>query len=114
MAKAVVIARMLWLFYSLLCVLFVGVLIADLLLVWAIGAPNGVTLYVNRFGEGFQEQLQLLSLVPWITVTFIRTLEDAAQPNRKNMKLTVQEWAAFKKWITGVREPRSAESKKRN
>jgi len=106
MSKLAEIGRMIWFFYSLLCIVFIGVIVADLLLIWGVGITNGVTLYVNNFGEGFQEQLELLSLIPWITVTFIRTFEDAAQPSKKRVRLTAQEWAAFKKWLVDVRGQR--------
>jgi len=107
------IARALWYFYSVLCVLFVGVLVADFLLVWGIGFSRGVTLYVNHFGEGLQEQLELLSLVPWITVTFIRTVEDAIQPTRKRIKLTAEEWVAFRKWLIEGRSRKPSSSEKK-
>jgi hypothetical protein len=101
-------ARMFWYFYSILCILFIGVIIADLLLVWGVGFSHGVTLYVNNFGEGFEEQLELLSVIPWITITFFRTVEDAARPGRKKLSLTKEELALFRKWVADERGPKSS------
>jgi len=98
---------MLWYFYSLLSILFIGVILADFLLVWGVGFSDGVTIYVNSFGEGFQEQLELLSVVPWITITFFRTVEDAARPSQKKVKLTADELALFRKWVADVRGQQS-------
>jgi len=95
--------RLVWDFYSVLSILFIGVIIADLLLVWGVGFTNGVTLYVNRFGEGLQEQVELLSVIPWITVTFFRTVEDAARPSRKRVSLTADELALFRRWVAEAR-----------
>jgi hypothetical protein len=94
---------MLWYFYSILCILFIAILVVDLLLIWGVGFSGGVTIYVNNFGEGFGEQLEFLSLVPWITITLLRTMEDAAQPSKKKIRLTTTEWAAFKKWLVESR-----------
>jgi hypothetical protein len=94
---------MLWYFYSVMSILFIGVLIADLLLIWGVGYTQGVLVYVNQGGEGFQEQLEFLSVVPWVTITFFRTFEDALQPSTKNVRMTADEWKAFRQWFNDFR-----------
>ena len=96
-------ARLVWDVYSLVCVLFIAVIIVNLLLVWGIGYADGVTLYVNNLGEGVQEQLEILSLVPWVTVTFFRTIEDTARPGRKHVRVTAEERSALRKWLAEKR-----------
>jgi hypothetical protein len=103
LGKALDVARFVWYVYSVLCVLFIGVILADLLLVWGVGFSDGVTLYVNKLGEGFQEQIELLSTVPWIVVTFFRTVEDAVRPGMMRVRMTSEEWASFKKWLVEMR-----------
>lgn len=98
MPKLRSVARAIWYGYSLLCVLFLGVIVADLLLIWRVGFQAGVLIYVNKLGEGYIEQIQIMSVVPWIAVTAVKTVQDAISLEKPKTRLTREEWAAFREW----------------
>ena len=106
MGKLRSMGRAAWYVYSLLCIFFIGVIVVDLLLIWGLGFQHGIILYVNNFGEGFSEQLEFLSMVPWIVVTAIRTVEDAARFEKPKIRLTKEEWAVFRQWLSQTQAAR--------
>ncbi len=107
-------ARVAWYVYSLLSIFFIAVIIVDLLLIWGLGFSNGVIIYVNKQGEGFSEQLQILSVVPWIAVTAIRTLEDAVKLEKPKVRLTKEEWTVFKEWLAQTQAVRRSQERMRS
>ena len=58
----------LWRFYYLLAPLFLIVLVLDVSYIWIVAMPSGVTLYVNNFGEGPRELVEILLPLPWLIV----------------------------------------------
>lgn len=84
---------MIWLYYSAVSCLFLIGLIIDLLYIWSTAYANGVTIYVNNFGEGNTEMIIFVSLLPWLTVTLGRTLT-RIEPSRGRRWLAAENWKA--------------------
>ena len=67
-------AEVFWLYYSAVSGLFLIGVVIDLLYIWYVAYSNGVILYVNKFGEGLEEMVIIVSVLPWLVIVLGRTM----------------------------------------
>jgi len=86
-------AEVIWIYYSVVSALFLIGLLIDLIYIWSVAYHDGVTLYVNNFGEGNTETLIFIITIPWLAITLVRDL-GRVRPAEGRRWLAAEEWKA--------------------
>ena len=87
------VAGVVWVYYSAVSALFLIGLVIDLIYIWSIAYNDGVTVYVNNFGEGNIETLIFASTIPWLAITLGRDL-GRVRPSVGRRWLAAEGWKA--------------------